>query len=166
MATPNSHNEWQTPRELFNVLDGEFDFDLDAAASASNTLVANYITQEMDALVTPWLGNSVWCNPPYGRGNEGSASLLTSFLKRGYEQSIEHKNTVVMLIPAYTDPKYWRDYCMKAHEIRFLTGRLKFLENGTTKTSARFPSVLIIFKWFPGTCYKAPHIWLWDWRSK
>lgn len=166
MATPNSHNNWGTPPELFEVLNREFLFDLDAAASVENALVPNFISQEQDALVTPWVGRAVFCNPPYSRGNEGSASLLTSFIRRGYEQSVEQCNTVVMLIPAYTDPKYWRDYCTKAHEIRFLTGRLKFLENGHIRTSARFPSVLVIFKWLPGTCYKAPNTWLWDWRVR
>ena len=154
MATPNSHNEWCTPPELFRVLHTEFGFQLDAAATAQNALVGHYLT---DALVQAWNDGPVFCNPPY--------SQLPAFIRRGYEQSQDNANTVVMLIPAYTDPKYWRDYCMKAHEIRFLTGRLQFLENGKTRMSARFPSVVVIFKWFPGICYKAPHIWQWDWRA-
>ena len=158
MATLNSHDNWGTPKELIRVLDEEFRFDLDAAANIENTVCEQYLSQEQDALVTPWTGASVFVNPPY--------SQLPAFIKRGYEQSQEQMNTVVMLIPAYTDPRYWRDYCTKAHEIRFLTGRLSFLENGKKKTSARFPSVLVIFKWFPGVCYKAPNIWTWDWRAE
>lgn len=105
---------------------------------------------------------NVYLNPPYGKGYD---HMLARFIKRAYEQHLEQRNTVVMLIPAYTDPKYWRDYCTKAHEIRFLTGRLAFLDHGVSKMSARFPSALVIFKWFPGVCYKAANTWVWQWRS-
>ena len=164
MATPNSHNDWWTPPELFNVLNQEFKFDLDAAASAENALCNDWIGEDEDALVTPWDGNRVWCNPPYGKG-WGSDSL-THFVKRGYEQSQEIQNTVVMLRPAYTDPKYWSNFVMKAHEVRFLKGRLQFLDGGKSKMSARFPSVVVVFKWMPGAFYgKAPNQYLWDWRA-
>lgn len=164
MATEQSHSEWWTPRDLIAVLDREFQFDLDAAATVENTICERFISPEQDALVTPWMGRNIWVNPPYGKGYD--ASLLKAFIKRGYEQHLEQKNTVVMLLPAYTDPRYWRDYCMRAHEIRFLTGRLAFLDHGVSKMSARFPSALVIFKWFSGVCYKGTHIWQWDWRNE
>jgi len=163
MSTENSHSDWWTPRELIKVLDEEFHFDLDAAASEANHICPRYITEEMDALKTPWIGNNVWCNPPYGKGY---VSSIPEFTRRAYEQHLEQKNTIVLLLSAYTDPRYFRDYCTKAHEIRMLTGRLAFLEGGVSRVSARFPSMLVIFKHFPGACYKAPHIWTWDWRVK
>lgn len=164
MSTSDSHNDWWTPRDLFKILDDEFLFDLDAAASAENTLCPSFITEEQNALVTPWDAATVWCNPPYGKG-WGSESL-TYFVKRGYEQSVEQKNTVVMLLPAYTDPKYWAQYVMLAHEVRFLKGRLQFLDRGKTKMSARFPSVIVVWKWMPGIMYgKAPNQFVWDWRA-
>jgi phage N-6-adenine-methyltransferase len=161
-----SHDNWRTPTELFRVLNEEFEFDVDAAASKTNALCDTYITAEQDALKTQWLWNgdaratsAVWCNPPY--------SLIGPFVQRAYEQSQEHHITTVVLIPTYTDPKYWRDYCSKAHEIRHLVGRLAFIdEDGMKKTSARFPSSVIIFKWIKGTHYGyAPHTWSWDWRK-
>lgn len=162
MSTENSHSDWWTPRELIKVLSNEFHFDLDAAASAENAICPNYITEEMDALRTPWIGKSVWCNPPYGRGY---VSTIPAFTQRAFEQSVEQRNTVVLLLPAYTDPRYWRDYCTKSHEIRFLTGRLAFMEGGVSRMSARFPSALVIFKHIAGTHYgKGPNQWLWDWR--
>ena len=63
-------------------------------------------------------------------------------MKKAYEESLKGA-TVVCLIPARTDTKYWHDYCMKAAEIRFIKGRLKF---GDQKGSAPFPSVVVIFK--------------------
>ena len=162
MATENSHSDWWTPRELIVVVDNEFYFDLDAAASSENAVCERFISKEQDALIIPWDGDAVWCNPPYGQGYHNT---IAPFIQRGYEQCLEHHNTIVMLLPAYTDPKYFKNFCMKAHEIRFLTGRLAFLDGGKSKMSARFPSMLVIFKWFPGMCCKAPHIWTWDWKA-
>src|SRR3990167_7830081 len=156
----NSHDLWLTPPELFSVLDKEFQFDLDAAASFENALYPVYITEQQNALTTPWIGRSVWCNPPY--------SLIGPFVKRAYEESLEQKNTVVILIPTYTDPKYWRDYVTKAHEIRHLVGRIQFIDGNNPlgkKCSARFPSTVVVFKHIKGMHYgKGPAVWSWDWR--
>lgn len=164
MATENSHSIWWTPRDLIEVLKREFPFDLDAAADEDNKICERFIDKEMDALVTPWKGKCVYVNPPYGEGL--GSKLIAPFVKRAYEQHLEQQNTVVALLPAYTDPRYWRDYCSLAHEIRFLVGRLKFLDHGKSVMSARFPSVLVIWKWIPGLKYGyAPHTWHWDWRK-
>ena len=158
-----SHDSWRTPKELFNVLDSEFHFSLDAAASKDNALCPFFIDAEADALKQPWnigdmIGNT-YCNPPY--------SLIGPFVERAYQQSQEHHITTVVLIPAYTDPKYWANWVMKAHEVRFLKGRLAFIdEDGMKKTSARFPSVVVVNKWLTGTTYgKGPNSFVWDWRA-
>lgn len=80
-------------------------------------------------------GGSNYVNPPYG--NE-----IPKWIKKGYEESQKGK-TVVFLIPSRTDTKWWHDYCMKADEIRFIKGRLKFDEH---ENSAPFPSALVIFR--------------------
>ena len=167
-----SHDNWRTPPELFRVLDDEFGFDVDAAATEENCLVQarprlisfgekSYISMEMNALTTPWgdPGAAAWCNPPY--------TMIGEFVERAYEQSQANKMTCVVLIPTYTDPKYWRNFVCKAHEIRHLAGRLQFLdEDGGKKQSARFPSTVVIFKWIKGQKFGyAPHVWSWDWRA-
>lgn len=152
---------WLTPPELFQVLNSEFWFDMDAAATEDNTFCRHFISPEQDALVTLWDRNRVWCNPPY--------SLIGPFVQRAYEQHLAHKNTIVMLIPTYTDPKYWRDYVTKAHEVRHLVGRVQFVDGnlGKKRMSARFPSSIVIFKYIPGVHYgKGPNIWSWDWRAQ
>jgi phage N-6-adenine-methyltransferase len=163
MATERSHNDWWTPPALKSVLMKEFNFDLDAAASEENRICEKFISADQDGLKTPWSGTAIWCNPPYGKAFN---SYLPDWVQRGYEQSKEQQNTVVMLLPTYTDPKYWRDYVMQAHEIRHLAGRLQFLDHGESKMSARFPSSIVIWKHIPGTHYgKAPLQWVWDWRT-
>lgn len=51
-----------------------------------------------------------------------------------------------MLIPARTDTSYWHDYVMRG-DIRFLRGRIKFVQpDGTATHPAPFPSAIVIFK--------------------
>lgn len=47
-----------------------------------------------------------------------------------------------MLLPARTDTKWFHNWIYGKAEIQFIKGRLKF---GTSKTSAPFPSMLVIF---------------------
>jgi phage N-6-adenine-methyltransferase len=134
-------DEWTTPDWLYNRLDEEFLFELDAAADAKNTKSCGFYGKDDDALVQPWYEDygedgcvkSVFLNPPY--------SQIGAFMKKAYEESLEGA-VVVCLIPARTDTKYWHEYVMKAQEIRFVKGRLKF---SNQKNSAPFPSVVVIF---------------------
>jgi phage N-6-adenine-methyltransferase len=155
----SKHDNWSTPPDLFKVVNDEFGFDLDAAASDDNHLCPRYITQSQDALVTPWDGKNVWCNPPYSR--------LPDFVARAYGQCHLAHSTIVMLLPAYTDTRYWAEHCSQAHEIRFLKGRLRFWEGDRVgKDTARFSSALVIFKWLAGQSFgKSPNTFVWDWRS-
>lgn len=66
-AMTSSSEEWTTPKDLFEELDAEFRFDLDAASTHENALCERHYTVVEDGLEMPWEG-SVWCNPPYGRG--------------------------------------------------------------------------------------------------
>ena len=75
----------------------------------------------------------------------GDMSLHRHYLpvvKKAYEDSQKPDTKVVMLIPARTDTKYWQDYVMKASEIHFVRGRLKF---GDSVNPAPFPSAVIVF---------------------
>ena len=127
---------WSTPQDLFDELDNEFHFTLDVCADEYNHKCDNYYTKEQDGLSQAWIG-TVWCNPPYGRG-------IGQWVRRALFASVAG-NTVVMLLPARTDTKWFHDYIYKRDnvEIRFIKGRLKF---GGSKNSAPFPSMIVIFK--------------------
>ena len=77
----------------------------------------------------------VWCNPPYGRE-------IGKWVEKAYNESLVGV-TVVMLLPARTDTKWFHDYIYGKAEIRFVRGRLKF---GDSKNSAPFPSMVVVFK--------------------
>lgn len=49
-------NYWETPQNLFDKLDAEFHFTLDAAASDENHKCARYFTQKDDGLRQNWGG--------------------------------------------------------------------------------------------------------------
>lgn len=126
---------WETPIELFNKLNDEFNFTLDVCALKETAKCDKFFTPEIDGLKQDWSNNVCWMNPPYGR-------QIQLWLEKAYNESLKDNTTVVCLIPSRTDTKYWHNYCMNASEIRFIKGRLKF---GNSKNSAPFPSAIIIF---------------------
>ena len=124
---------WYTPHDFFEDLNNEFGFDLDVCATESNAKCANFFTANDDGLSKDWNG-ICWMNPPYGR-------TIDKWMKKAYESSIDGA-TVVCLVPSRTDTRWWHNYAMLG-EIRFIKGRLKF---GGAKTSAPFPSAVVIFR--------------------
>lgn len=129
-------NEWETPDSLFKQLDQEFHFEMDAAATKENAKTKLSLNEKQDALKCEW-EDPAFCNPPY--------SLIAKFMKKAYEEACKGK-TIVCLIPARTDTRYFHDYCMKASEIRLIKGRLKFSNPTMEKTtSATFPSCIVVF---------------------
>ena len=129
-------DNWATPQDFFDKLNAEFHFDLDVCADESNHKCVTYYTKEQDGLTMPWKG-IVWCNPPYGRE-------IGSWVRKALFASVGGA-TVVMLIPARTDTKWFHDYIYKRDnvEVRFVKGRLKF---GNSKNSAPFPSMVVVFR--------------------
>lgn len=127
-------SEWATPQDLFNKLDEKYHFNLDPASTDENAKCENHFTVEDDGLSREWGGYKVFCNPPYGRE-------IGKWVEKGYKESQKQNTTVVMLLPARTDTKWFHDYCLKG-EIEFIRGRLKF---GDSKNSAPFPSMVVAF---------------------
>lgn len=135
MMTSLSDN-WETPPEVFEPLNKEFNFTLDVCASKDNAKCKSYYDVDDDGLRCLWQG-TCWMNPPYGR-------QIAKWVKKAYESSL-HGATVVCLVPARTDTSWWHDYCMKG-EVRFIRGRIYFLKDGKKTTAAPFPSAIVIFK--------------------
>lgn len=122
---------WATPQNLFDKLNEEFCFTIDVCAIPDNAKCDRYFTPEMDGLKQEWAG-TVWCNPPYGR-------QIGKWVEKAYKSDC----TVVMLLPARTDTRWFHDYIYGKAEIRFVRGRLKF---GGVKSSAPFPSMIVIYR--------------------
>lgn len=130
--------EWGTPQQFFDALDATWRFTLDACASEKNAKCRRYFSVENDGLGQDWGRETVFCNPPYGRGETGR------WLKKAWEAS-RLGATVVLLIPARTDTAWWHDYAAKG-EVTFVRGRLKFVHENGRGDSAPFPSAIVVFR--------------------
>ncbi|MGY6496217.1 phage N-6-adenine-methyltransferase [Vibrio parahaemolyticus] len=133
--TGNSkQDKWQTPPAVFEKLNEEFNFTLDATAEPETALCDHYFTIDDDALTQDWGNQTVYCNPPY--------SQLKDFAKKAQEEA-QKGATVVMLVPARTDTKAFHDY-LSHGEVRLIKGRLKFLMEGKEQDAAPFPSMVCV----------------------
>lgn len=138
--------EWETPQDLFNKLDQEFGFTLDVAASPANAKCTVFFTREQNGLAQSWAGETCWCNPPYGQA-------IADWVNKAASESQDNDATVVMLLPARTDCRWFHEYIWDADggahqprpgvEVRLLRGRLRF---GGAKASAPFPSMIVVFR--------------------
>lgn len=157
IVTPK--DEWGTPQWLFDLLDREFHFDVDAACTEENSKC--FFRFSDDALDRPWyegddpelvadlerngipVARTFFLNPPYSAGN------IDRFMQKAYEES-QKGALVVCLVPCATDTRWWHNYAMKAQEIRFIKGRVRFVgydEDGKpVQNSPTFSSCVVIFR--------------------
>ncbi len=129
--------DWGTPDSLFDPLNAEFGFTLDAAASAANAKCPEFFDAQADGLSRNWREAAqegcTWVNPPYGRSiGDWVGKALAE-----YHQGAR----VVMLVPSRTDTRWWQ-LAVQASEIRFLRGRVRFVG---ADGHAPFPSALLVF---------------------
>lgn len=136
--TPAANKDlWQTPKDLFNALDQEFDFDVDVCASEDNSLCNMFFCEDHSALENEWCLpydwdenpeiHSVFLNPPY--------SQTEVFMKRASQQANKENLTVVALVNANTDTKWFADAVKSANEVRLFTGRIGFIKPDGKKAS-------------------------------
>jgi site-specific DNA-methyltransferase (adenine-specific) len=124
--------EWATPEHVFRQLDDEFHFTLDPCSTHENAKCAKHYTVEDDGLKQDWTGETVFCNPPYGRE-----------MPQWIEKCATEDATCVMLIPSRTDTEAFHKWIYGKAELRFVRGRIKF---GGAKYNAPFPSMIVIFR--------------------
>ena len=127
--------EWETPIAFFSKLNETYGFTLDPCATDATAKCPHYFTKGDDGLSKDWGGNVVFMNPPYGRG-------IKDWVRKAWQEGTKPDTTVVCLVPARTDTRWWHDYCMKAEKVYFVKGRLKF---GNSSNSAPFPSAVVVF---------------------
>jgi phage N-6-adenine-methyltransferase len=112
----SKRQDWETPDEIFNPLDDEFNFTLDVCANSDNAKCVRYYSEFIDGLEQNWVNEVCWMNPPFG--------VQGKWVKKAFDEA-QKGAKVVCLLPARTNTNWWHDYCMKG-EIRFIRGRPKF----------------------------------------
>jgi phage N-6-adenine-methyltransferase len=146
----------ETPPELFDALNAEHRFTLDACATHGNHKCPRYYTDrgmflwsetlgpelgpepisDLNGLTGPWSGR-VWCNPPFSELATWIAKCWREMARAGGPELI------FLLIPATrTEQDWWHKLVEPFRdgrpslvpgarlETRFLRGRTHFLENG------------------------------------
>ncbi len=130
-------DNWATPSQFFDQVNSRYRFQLDACAEDWNAKCAQYYSEIDNGLIMPWK-TWTWCNPPYSQIRNWYAKAV---LEMGWG------NSSVLLTFARTDTKAFHDYALKASEIIFIQGRLRFVSPDTRKVEhpAPSPSILVVF---------------------
>ena len=119
----SGHDNFATPKELYNSLDSEFHFNDDPCPLNDSP--------DEDGLSRKW-GSSTFMNPPY--------SNPYPWCKKAYEESLNGK-VVVGLLRGDTSTKWFHEWVLPYAELRFIKGRIKF--NGNP---APFASIIAIWR--------------------
>ncbi len=159
-----SSDEWQTPPELFAVLQKKLgiNFRVDAAATAKNALVRDYITRRQDALSrAPWAsrGQWAWLNPPF--------SELSDFVDAVVHQYVNNGIRTVMIAPGHRCEQAWFGKVL-AHTsiVLFPVKRVRYNRpDGTKANSPTFPSMILVVDGFECFGVKGfPVVRVFNWR--
>jgi hypothetical protein len=167
-------DRWGTDRALVDRLRQEYQFDLDLAAEKPTAIPTSlwgprYFGPDhpvegcRDALTVDWLvyGTEGFLNPPF--------SLLSDFVAKAWEERCKGFCTVAVL-PVKAEQPWWHTYVPLADELRFLKGRLRYIDPDTNVLgdSARFASAVVIWdgrKPNPINVKGGPKVSWWSWKT-
>lgn len=137
----------QTPDALYDWLDRQYNFVMDAAADEVNAKCGFWLTQEDDALTTDWVAEfdligrrrSVFVNPPF--------ALSAQFAKKCAEEAAKGC-LIVAVFNCSTGSKWFREHVHGvASEVLFLSGRVSFVEPDTGRPAKKNPRDTMIVIW-------------------
>lgn len=127
-------DHWATPKEFYNKLNKEFDFNFDPCPLHS----------KFDGLTIDWKERN-FINPPYSR------QLKEAFIRKAFDESRKGK-VCVMLLPVSTSTNIFHDIILPNAEIRFVRGRISFEgvntfgKNVGKGSAPMHDSMVVIFK--------------------
>jgi phage N-6-adenine-methyltransferase len=145
LFTSSESDEWATPpsfvRPLADAIGG---FDVDPAAGAETSPIADVaFTESDDGLSQPWHGD-VWCNPPYSDMADWTAKAVSES-RRGDVDSITY------LVKGDSSTDWWHRAASAADAVAMIDHRLSFGGGGD---AAPFASHVFIFGDVPGDVYR------------
>lgn len=117
-------NEWYTPNYILEYVRrvlGYIDYDPCSNAYANQTVQANrYSTDSTDSLSLSWIADTVYCNPPYGKGK---AKQFSYKMRDEYEKGTFREGILLIGSSIHT---HWFQ-CMWSYPVCLYVGRIKFL---------------------------------------
>src|SRR3990167_8577547 len=128
-------SDWQTPEHVLELVRQVAPIGLDPCTSPDNPCRAETLFSAggLEASWKPLAGGLVYCNPPYGR-------QIRAWLRKCCAAGDDRDTTIIALVPARTDTRWWHESVYTANRICFWRGRLKFRG---APSSAPFPSALV-----------------------
>lgn len=138
--------DWRTPSWLWRLLNTEFQFTVDAAASSTNKLCHAYFGPD-HPLKRCRDATAVWWTKAYGKGPyylnppfQNIAPFLQMALHAGNCGA-----TVVCLLPARVDVGWAHEIVYPyAREVRFVRGRVRYYHSAQNGRP-NFPSMVVVF---------------------
>ena len=162
-------DEARTPKRLFDKLNSRFHFDIDAFCTVDNCLCPFGFARDSEpnknAFTMDWRQAERFTKPPVIYGNP-PYSNPAPFIEKAYNESRKHGIEAILLLPADTSTHSYHNFCMKANEIWFLEGRVKFDNpDGTPmQGSPKFGSMVVRFDaQHYGPIWPIVHSW--DWKE-
>lgn len=136
LFTSSETDEWATPPDFLRPLkEAVGGFDLDAAAGAEDSPIAeSAYSEDDDGLAQPWFG-TVWVNPPYSAMEEWTKKVISELHRDDVE-------AILYLCKGDTSTNWWHTALAEATAIGMLDSRLSF---GDSSRSAPFASHVFVF---------------------
>jgi len=149
------NDEWETPQDLFDKLDGEFDFDVDLCTSSENSrcpVDIRDIWEFVDDSEFSDQFDGFWMNPPYSRGNiDMCMAQAVKLADRG--------KTVVCLVRFDPSTQWFQKYVHGvATEVRMMDRRVKFRG---ADSAYNFPTCIVVYE---DTGHGNTEYSLWGWK--
>lgn len=158
MGNSDLRQEWETPADFWKVIDGEFDFKLDACATRTNAKCIEFCSPFDDGLREQRWSRTTWCNPGF--------SNIGPWMQKARDEAERFETEkAVMVVMGLVNPstKVWNDWGLRASEIRLLRPRVQFIAPpGVEQSSNMRENALFIFRWNPHR--RPPDIWTWQWK--
>jgi phage N-6-adenine-methyltransferase len=154
--------EWRTPEDFWTVLNAEFRFEMDVAASAENALCTEYLTEDEDALTDEvrWGSGNAYCNP-------GFANLMP-WMQKAFNEAMRMPQRVVVVMGLVSPSTKWWNFCVRnCHEIRLVSPRVQFVPPpGIKKSSNARENAIFVFRTVPLPIDWQAKIRTWEWKGE
>ena len=154
--------EWRSPHNFWKVLNSEFSFDTDVAASAENTLCPSYICVEDDALSDyPWIrpNNGIlraYCNPGFGN--------MSPWIEKAAQEVVRDTRAIICVLGLCApSTKWWQKAVASASEIRLLAPRVQFQAPDPRIPHSSNARDCAVFVFRGNGVVKEAHITTWQW---
>lgn len=141
-------SEWCTPSKYVKLIEDFFDtIELDPCSNENSIVnsTIKFIYPKQDGLILDWNFKTIYVNPPYGKGLNGTS--IKDWFKKSYYANLYYQSEIIMLVPVATNTKHWKDYVFnKATAICFLSDtRVKFRINGNENNKGSPMSCCLIY---------------------